>query len=49
VVEVLVDKEATEIKCQPLVAFAGPGFFKVQAEYLSARVQCTQGGAELER
>lgn len=49
VVDVLVDEGATVIKGQPLVAFADPGFFKLQEEYLSARAQRTQALAELER
>lgn len=49
VVDVLVDEGATVTKGQPLVAFADPGFFKLQEEYLSARAQRTQAVAELER
>jgi cobalt-zinc-cadmium efflux system membrane fusion protein len=49
VVDVLVDEGAAVTKGQPLVAFADPGFFKLQEEYLSARAQRTQAVAELER
>jgi cobalt-zinc-cadmium efflux system membrane fusion protein len=49
VVDVLVDEGAAVTKGQPLVAFADPGFFKLQEEYLSAQAQRTQAVAELER